>query len=137
LLIRVAAVSMSPAVLNRPRVMRLDALPKSMVVLGGGYIAAEMGHIGSGHVDDVGDLGPGLASWTCSRWQRVGFQNSATVVDLGFLRGPLILVEEATEDGSAVDSYLGEVSDRVIGYGWAELAAAMRSPAVVVGLVLG
>jgi hypothetical protein len=56
------------------------------------------------------------------------------VVDLGFLRGPLILVEEASEDGSAVDPYLGEVSDRVIGYGRAELAAAMRSPAVVVGL---
>jgi hypothetical protein len=31
----------------------------------------------------------------------------------------------------------GEVSDRVIGYGRVELAAAMRSSAVVVGLVLG
>jgi hypothetical protein len=67
----------------------------------------------------------------------VGFQNLATVVDLGFLRGPLIFVEEAAEDGPALDPHLGEVSDRVIGYGRAELAAAMRSPAVVVGLVLG
>jgi hypothetical protein len=39
----------------------------------------------------------------------VGFQNSATVVDLGFLRGPLILVEEAAEDGSALDPHMGEV----------------------------
>jgi hypothetical protein len=67
----------------------------------------------------------------------VGFQNSATVVDLGFLRGPLILVEEAAEDGSALDPHLGEVSGRVIGYGRVGLAAAMRSSAVVVGLVLG
>jgi hypothetical protein len=67
----------------------------------------------------------------------VGFQNSATVVDLGFLRSPLIFVEEAANHRSAPDPHLGEVSDRVIGYGRAELAAAMRSPAVVVGLVLG
>jgi mycothione reductase len=31
--------------LTSDTVMRLDALPKSMVVLGGGYIAAEMSHI--------------------------------------------------------------------------------------------
>ena len=67
----------------------------------------------------------------------VGFQNSATVVDLGFLRGPLIFVEEAAKHRPALDPHLREVSDRVIGYGRAELAAAMRSPAVVVGLVLG
>ena len=67
----------------------------------------------------------------------MGSQNSATVVDPRFLRGPLILVEEAAEDGSALDPNLGEVSDRVIGYGRVELAAAMRSSAVVVGLVLG
>ena len=67
----------------------------------------------------------------------VGFQNSATVVDLGFLRGPLIFVEEAAKHRPALDPHLGEVSDRMIGYGRAELAAAMRSPAVVVGLVLG
>jgi len=56
------------------------------------------------------------------------------VVDLGFLRGPLIFVEEAARHRPALDPHLGEVSDRVIGYGRAELAAAMRSPAVVVGL---
>jgi hypothetical protein len=47
----------------------------------------------------------------------MGFHNSATVVDLGPLRGPLVFVEEAAEDGSALDPHLGEVSDRVIGYG--------------------
>ena len=57
--------------------------------------------------------------------------------DLGFLRGPFIFVEEAAEDGSALDPHLGEVSDRVIGYGRVELAAAMGSSAVVMGLVLG
>jgi hypothetical protein len=67
----------------------------------------------------------------------VGFQNSATVVDLGFLRGPIIFVEEAAKHRSALDPDLGEVSDRVIGYGRVELAAAMRSSAVVVGLVPG
>jgi hypothetical protein len=66
-----------------------------------------------------------------------GFQKSATVVDLGFLRGPLILVEEAAKHRSALDLHLGEVSDRVIGCGRVELAAAMRSSAVVVGFVLG
>jgi hypothetical protein len=54
------------------------------------------------------------------------------MVELGFLRGPLILVEEAAEDGPALDPDLGEVSDRVIGCGRVELAAAMRAPAVVV-----
>jgi hypothetical protein len=67
----------------------------------------------------------------------VGFQNSAAVVGQGFLRGPLILVEEAAEDGSALDPHLGEVSDRVIGHGRVQLAAAMRSSAVLVSLVLG
>jgi hypothetical protein len=42
--------------------------------------------------------------------------------------------EEAADDGSALDPHLGEVSDRVIGYGRMELAAAMGSSAVVVGL---
>ena len=74
-------------------------------------------------------------------WQRylipVGFQNWATVVDLGFLRGPLIFVEEAAKHRPALDPHLGEVSDRVIGHGRTELAAAMGSSAVVVGLVLG
>ncbi len=39
--------------LTSDTVMRLDALPKSMVVLGGGYIAAEMSHI-------FGSLGTGI-----------------------------------------------------------------------------
>jgi len=42
----------------------------------------------------------------------VGFQNSATVVDLGFLRGPLIFVEEAAKYRSALDPHLREVGDR-------------------------
>jgi hypothetical protein len=51
--------------------------------------------------------------------KRVGFQNSATVVDLGFLRGSLILVEEATEDGSALDpgSQPGRGGGRVKAHG--------------------
>jgi hypothetical protein len=44
---------------------------------------------------------------------------------------------EAAEDGPALDPHLGEISDRVIGYGRVELAAAMGSSPVVVGLVLG
>ena len=51
----------------------------------------------------------------------------------GLLRGSLILVDEAAEDGPALDPLPGEVSDRVVGPGRAELAAAMRSPAAVVG----
>ena len=66
-----------------------------------------------------------------------GSRTRATLVDLGFLRGPLVFVEEAAKHRPALDPHLGEVSDRMIGYGRAELAAAMRSPAVVVGLVLG
>jgi hypothetical protein len=67
----------------------------------------------------------------------VGFQNSATVADLGFLRCSLIFIEEAAKNQSALDPHLGKVGDRVIGYGRVELAAAMRSSAVVVRLVLG
>jgi hypothetical protein len=36
----------------------------------------------------------------------VGFQNSATVVDLGFLRGPLIFVEEAANYRPTLDPHL-------------------------------
>jgi hypothetical protein len=43
----------------------------------------------------------------------------------------------AAEDGPALDPHLGEIGDRVIGYGRVELAAAMGSSPVVVGLVLG
>jgi hypothetical protein len=36
-----------------------------------------------------------------------------------------------------LDSRLGKVGGRVVGSWWAELAAAIRSPSVVVGLTLG
>jgi len=41
----------------------------------------------------------------------VGFQNSAAGLDMGLLGGTLIFVEEAAEDGSALDPLLGEVGD--------------------------
>jgi len=66
-----------------------------------------------------------------------GFRNSATGPGLGFLCGALVLVYEAAEDRPALDSLLGEVSDRVIGLGRAEVAAAVGAPPVVMGLVLG
>jgi len=47
----------------------------------------------------------------------VGFQNSAAGLDLGLLGGTLIFVEEAAEDGSALDPLLGEVGDGVVGSG--------------------
>ena len=53
------------------------------------------------------------------------------------LRGPLVLVDEAAQDGSALDPLAGEVRDRVIGPRWAELAAAMGSSPVVMCLVPG
>jgi hypothetical protein len=53
------------------------------------------------------------------------------------LRGSLVFVDEATEDGPTLDSRLGKVRDRVIGPGRAELAAAVRAPPVVMGLVVG
>jgi hypothetical protein len=89
---------------------------------------AKSASFGSRRFRSLGLLAPGMP---------VGFQNSATVSDLGFLRGPFILVEEAAEDGSALDPYLGEVSDTVIRHRRAESPAAMRAAAVVVGLVLG
>jgi hypothetical protein len=46
-------------------------------------------------------------------------------------------LREVAEDGSALNPHLGEISDRVIGYGQVELAFAMRSSAVAAGLVLG
>jgi hypothetical protein len=69
--------------------------------------------------------------------QRVGFQNSATGSWPGLLRGPLVFAEEAAENGPALDPLPGEVGDRVIGPGRAELAAAMGSSPVVVGRVGG
>jgi hypothetical protein len=67
----------------------------------------------------------------------VGFQNSAIGPDLGFPGGSLVLVDEAAEDGPTLDSFPGEVRDRVVRAGWAELAAAIRAPPVVMALVLG
>jgi hypothetical protein len=46
----------------------------------------------------------------------VGFQNSATSPDLT-LCGPVVLADEAAEDGSALDPLLGEISDGVVGPG--------------------
>ena len=49
-------------------IMRLDALPASMIVLGGGFIAAEMSHVFSGFGTEVTVVqrGPRLG-WTASR----------------------------------------------------------------------
>jgi len=52
------------------------------------------------------------------------------------LCGSFIFAEEAAEDGPTLYPLLGEVSGRMIGPGWAELAAAMGPPPVVVGRVL-
>src|SRR6266496_6240279 len=54
----------------------------------------------------------------------------------GLLCGLLVLADEAAEDGPALDLLLGEVGDRVVGTGRAELTAAMRAAPVVVGLIL-
>jgi hypothetical protein len=61
----------------------------------------------------------------------VGFQNSATGLDLGFyaarpglLCGSLVFVH-AAENGQALDPLLGEVGDGVVGPGRAECAAAV------------
>ena len=68
----------------------------------------------------------------------VGFQNSAAAPDLGFYAvRSYSLTDEAAEDEPALDPPVGEVSGRMVGPGGAELAAAVRAPSVVVGLVLG
>jgi hypothetical protein len=51
----------------------------------------------------IASLGELAAGWP------VGFQNSATSPDLGFLCGSLIFVDEAAEDGPTLDSLVGEV----------------------------
>ena len=48
------------------------------------------------------------------------------------LDGPLVLVEEAAKDGSAPDSFLGEIGYGVVGPRWLELEGAVRSSPVVV-----
>jgi hypothetical protein len=50
---------------------------------------------------------------------------------------PLVFTYEAAKDGTALDPLLGKVGDRVVGPGRAELAAAMGTTSVVMGLVLG
>jgi hypothetical protein len=51
--------------------------------------------------------------------------------------GPLVFVDEAAEDGTALDLLLGKVRDRVVGAGRAEMPAVVGAASVVVGLVLG
>ena len=53
------------------------------------------------------------------------------------LCGPLVLVDEAAEDRPTLEPLLGEVGDRVVGPGRAELPAAVGAPPVVMGCVLG
>ena len=67
----------------------------------------------------------------------VGFRNSAIGPDLGLLCGSLVLVDEAAEDGPALDPLLGEVGDRVVGPGRPALPAAMGAPPVVMSRVVG
>ena len=55
----------------------------------------------------------------------------------GLLRGTLVFVDEAAEDGPTLDPLPGEVGGGMAGAGRAELAAAVGSPSVVVGLILG
>ena len=52
------------------------------------------------------------------------------------LADSLVFADEAAEDGSALDSLLGEVSGRVVWPRRVELAAAMGTTSVVVALVL-
>jgi hypothetical protein len=67
----------------------------------------------------------------------VGFQNSAISPELGLGGGSLVFADEAAKDGPTLDSLLGEVGGRMVGPGWVELAAAMGTTPVVMGLVLG
>ena len=66
-----------------------------------------------------------------------GFQNSATGLDLGLLRGLLVFVEETAEDGPTFDPLLGKVGDGVVGPGRAEFAAALGALSVVAAGISG
>jgi hypothetical protein len=68
----------------------------------------------------IASLGELAAGWP------VGFQNSATSPDLGFLGGSLIFVDEAAEDRPTLDPRLGKVRDRVIGPGRSELVGCQK-----------
>jgi len=48
-----------------------------------------------------------------------------------------VFVDEAAEDGPALDPFLGKAGECVIGPGRAELAAAVGTTSVLMGLVLG
>jgi hypothetical protein len=53
---------------------------------------------------------PGSVTWTTCGVPELGHRYWP-----GLLGGPLLLVEEATEDGSTLDPLLGEVGGRVVG----------------------
>jgi hypothetical protein len=55
----------------------------------------------------------------------------------GLLRGAFVFVEEAAEDGLALDPLVGQVGDGVVGPGRVQLAAVVGSPPVVVPGILG
>ncbi len=70
---------------------------------------------------------------------RVGFQNSASSLDLVFYAARSYSLMKAAEDGPALDPLLSEVCDGVVGpgrAGLAELAASVRSSSVAVPGVL-
>jgi len=75
-----------------------------------------------------------LERWFIELTQPVGFQNSATGVDLGFYAARSYSLMRPPSTGRALGPLLVEVGDGVIGAGWAELEAAMGAPCVVVGL---
>jgi hypothetical protein len=54
----------------------------------------------------------------------------------GLLCGALVFVDETAEDRPALDTLPGQVRDRVIWPRRVELAAAMKAPSIVVGLIL-
>jgi hypothetical protein len=66
----------------------------------------------------------------------VGFQNSATGLDLGFYAARSYSLMSLPRIGRRLIPFR-EVGARVVGTGRAEMAAAMGRPPVVVGLVLG
>ena len=66
----------------------------------------------------------------------VGFLNSAPVLTW-LSRGSLVFVDEAAENGPALDPLPGEVGDGVVRTRRVQLAAAVGPASVVVGLVLG
>jgi hypothetical protein len=68
---------------------------------------------------------------------RAGFQNSPTGPDLAVYAARSYSLMRPAEDGAALDLLAGQVCDGVVGPGRAELAAAMRSPPVVMGFILG